>query len=358
MSTPLGTTPQTATADRSVAGLARRLFAALLPEERALIWVILSAMLLCFSTGTGFTIHNVLDGYDNLFAYNLALIFVASRLILQWRRTHPYAAAWTNRPSLSADLSLLRSTVFLFAYLTVYTNVKVRIPVLNPRTHDWGLRMFDRAMLFGHDPVELFRSLNAYPDVVKFLDRVYHHDYIFMALVTVLLYVNNGPRHVRHLITSMGFLYITGVVITAFWPTVGPCFFEPGSYRWIGKLHLDSAESQSMLRGQARAIREAAALAENHEVKAFSGIAAFPSLHVAHCMLLVRFAWTYFPKLNYLLIPVVLLTWIATLTFGWHYLSDGLVGPILVAWAWWASKRLILANDNSLVDTLPAHERT
>ena len=324
----------------------RRAYAFLLPEERVLVWVGLAVALLCHSTGTGFTVRRVLDGYDNLFAYNLTMIFVLSRLIFWYRRDRPSARVWSNGPELSADLAMVRTTVFLLGYLAVYTNLKVRIPLLNASTHDWALRIFERTLCFGFDPVNEFGSLSRFPDLVRFLDEVYHHGYLFMALVTLLLYVNHGPRHVRHLVTSMGCLYLIGVGITALWPTVGPCFFEPGEYRWLKDLRLESATSQGFLRGQQRAVVEAFAMAENREVRAFSGIAALPSLHVAHLMLLVRFARAYFPKLNFLLVPATLLTWVATLTLGWHYLSDGLVAPLLVALSWWLSQRLVFGEQH------------
>ncbi len=325
---------------------AQRAYLFLLPEERALFWVALATAFLCYSTGTGFTLRRVMNGYDNLFAYNMAMIFVVSRWIFWWRQRRPNPAVWSSRPDLGADLSMVRSTVFLLCYLTVYTNFKVRIPMLNSGTHDWALRMFERKVLFGVDAVDEFTSLQRFPVVVKFLDEVYHHGYLFMALVTLLLYVNHGPRHVRHLITSMGCMYLVGITITALWPTWGPCFWEPGEYRWLKELDLDSAGSQSMLRGQQKAALESFALAETRDVRAFSGIAAFPSLHVAHCLLLVRFAREYFPRVNYLLVPVTILTWVATLSLGWHYISDGLAAPFLVAGSWWLSQKLVFGEQN------------
>lgn len=326
----------------------RKVYEYLLPEERALLWVALGAAFLCVSTGTGFTVRRVMNGYDNLFAYNLAIIFITSRAIYWWRQQRPHPMAWNDSPSLRADLSMIRATLFLMGYLTVYTNFKVRIPMLNPDEHDWGLRMFERNLFFGVDPVEEFRTLQEHPNLMRMLDEVYHHGYLFMALCTLLLYVNHGPRHVRHLVTSMGCLYIIGIAVTALWPTVGPCFFEPGSYKWLKQLGLESASSQGMLRGQQKAALDAFELAEVRDVRAFTGIAALPSLHVAHCMLLVRFAKHYFPRLNWLFVPATILTWVATLAMGWHYLMDGLVAPLFVAVAWWCSQQLIFGEQNPL----------
>ena len=332
----------------------QQLWQFLLPEERLLVWVALAVAVLCHSTGTGFTVRRVLAGYDGLFAYNLALIFVVSRVVYWWRQRHPHPMAWNDGPSLLGDISMIRATLFVMAYLTVYTNLKVRIPMLNPDKHDWGLRVFERQLFFGIDPVAEFRTLQEHPTLMRFLDEVYHHGYLFMALCTLLLYMNHGPRHVRHLVTSMGVLYLLGVAFTALWPTLGPCFFEPASYKWLRQLGLESAASQSMLRGQQKAAMEAFALAETREIRAFSGIAALPSLHVGHLLLLVRFASAYFPRLNWVFVPATLLTWVATLAFGWHYLMDGLVVPLFVAAAWFISQRLVFGQqDPPRYDTKP-----
>ncbi|MFZ5475572.1 MAG: phosphatase PAP2 family protein [Myxococcota bacterium] len=325
--------------------LRRAPLAWLLPEER---WVLATAVVvaaLCVSTGTGFTVERVLDGYAELFGANVLIILIASRAMLWWRERRPRADAYYNRISLGHELQLLRTTAFLFAYITLYSNIKMRIPAFNPEIHDAALRAFETRLLLGVDLVEVARGLRDWPITAQTLDRVYHHDYIFMTLSALLLWMNAGPRHFRHLFTSMGVLYLMGVAITALWPTVGPCFTDREAYRWMHYYGIESWRTQETLLKYLLISRDAAEAAQPITARAFVGVAALPSLHVGHCFLLCVFAWHYHRKLLWVYVPVLALTWVATLVFGWHYLMDGVVAIPLVLLAVWISRRIVFGRE-------------
>ncbi len=324
------------------------------PEEIALLAVAAVAALACWSTGTGFSINRVVLGYEPMFGANFILILVAARTVQVWRRNHPSASAWHNGLDLQSDVTLMRVTVFLFAYITVYTNIKTRIPVFNPAVHDYALHQFERTLLGGFDVVEAARGLRESPSVAHALDRMYRHDYIFMTLMALYLHLQSGPRHVRHLFTSMAVLYLAGITVSAVWPTWGPCFFVRDQYTWMKSMGIDCWGAQE---GLLKSWQESVAAGAAHRelgTKSFTGIAAFPSLHVGHCMLLCGFAWHYERRMLLLMVPITLLTWLATLTFGWHYLSDGLGVIPLAAFAWAVSRRLVFgAEPVGLRDPMP-----
>ena len=110
-----------------------------------------------------------------MFAGNLLLLFVAIR----FRALGRYWAGGPEHTPLAMDLTLIRCTAFLFGYITLYSNLKVRIPVLNPATHDATLRSFETAVL-GFDITAWTRTVQEWPQVAHWLDLVYHHDYIFL----------------------------------------------------------------------------------------------------------------------------------------------------------------------------------
>jgi hypothetical protein len=315
------------------------------PEEKALLLVAAAVFLVCSSTGTGFTVQKVVEGYQPMFGGNLMVILVGARIVQMWRKYRPSSKAWYNGLDLDADVSLLRLTVFLFSYITLYTNIKSRIPILNAAVHDEELHNFERWMLGGFDVVEQARSLSSSPALMQFLDRIYHHDYIFMTLMALFLHVQAGTRHLRHLFLGMAVLYLMGVTITAFWPTLGPCFVERDAYLWMREQGLQAWGSQEMLLKYYNLSVEAATDDRAMSAKAFTGIAAMPSLHVGHCMLLCRYAYHYEKRALFLLAPITLLTWLSTLVFGWHYLTDGLVSIPLVFLSWYISKTLIFGNE-------------
>lgn len=312
-------------------------------EEKTLLWVILIGAAACLATGTGFSTDPV-SGYEGLFLTNMGGVIILSRLIFLWRRWRPSPSAWFQGVSFEAEVGLVRATVFLIAYLSLYSNIKARIPAFNPYIWDDQLYAFENAIL-GFDLVAKARELQAYPEVVELLDDTYHHGYVFMAWLMMVLFLNHGPRHVRHLVTSMGVLYLSGVTMTAIWPTRGPCFEQRDQYTWLKDMKTSSWGSQQFLLKAFDRTEEAVLSGQWLDAKAFTGIAALPSLHVGHCVLLIIFAALYSPKMNLVLVPITLITWTATLAFGWHYLLDGVVAIPLVFASVWVSKRLVFGTE-------------
>jgi hypothetical protein len=76
--------------------------------------------------------------------------------------------------------------------------------------------------------------------------------------------------------------------------------------------------------------------------KAFGGIAAFPSLHVAHMALLAAIAWNAARPYAYLMVLMTVLTFVATMGFGWHYAVDAIGGVgLALAVAWWTRRAVV-----------------
>ncbi len=308
----------------------------LLPEERLIGLILLLVGVGFQAAGLGFQVSRIVDGYSTMFGFNLALLFTATRLRHAWRRRK---GGQPDNVGFANDIALLRSTAFLFAYLTVYSNIKARIPILNGAVHDEALRAFETAVT-GADLSAAALGLSSNTALMAFLDDIYHHDYIFLTL-SVFLLLDRELLGLRRLVTAMGLLYLMGVALTAAWPTLGPCFADREAYTWLRDQGLQSWSNQEWLLKSHTAAVEAAAAGEPVTARAFVGIAALPSLHVGHCMLLCRAAWTHHRRLLLLYVPVTLLTWAATLAFGWHYLSDGLASIPLVLLSWWLAGRVV-----------------
>lgn len=317
-----------------------KLWAAMFAEERLLIGIIVVAVLACLATGTGFSFDPV-TGYQGLFMANMGGVIVLSRLIFLWRRWRPSPNAWFQGINFEAEFGLVRATIFLIAYLTIYSNLKARIPAFNDNVWDEQLANFERAIMGGFDLVAWARGAQQWPDFIMLLDETYHHGYIFMAWLMMVLYLNHGPRHVRFLVTSMGVLYLAGVVLTAIWPTRGPCFIERDAYTWMREQDTSSWGSQQFLLKALNRTENALAKGTWLEAKAFTGIAALPSLHVGHCVLLIIFAAMYAPRMNIVLVPITAITWVATIVFGWHYLMDGVVAIPMVFGSVWVARKLV-----------------
>jgi hypothetical protein len=309
----------------------------LLPEEMFLLFFGAAAAVACSTWAVEFEVGSVAAEYAWLLFYNLALIVIISRGVLAYRRRNPRAGAFLNTLHLPSEVTLVRSTFFLIAYLTIYSNIKTQIPMLNGGTYDQVISQFESSFL--GDPVGSALSLKSYPWLVELLDRIYHHQYLFMTLTALLLFLNNGPRHFRHLFFTFALLYLVGITISAVFPVVGPAFVNPDDYAWMEGLR--ARKSQGFLGYVYKSLVDHQTQGTDFTPRAFAGIAALPSLHVGHCMVLALFAWHYHRKLIWIYAPMVFLTWLATLVLGWHYLVDGIAVIPLVWGAWWVSQRVI-----------------
>jgi hypothetical protein len=57
--------------------------------------------------------------------------------------------------------------------------------------------------------------------------------------------------------------------------------------------------------------------------------------------MLCRVAWDHHRWMLWVYVPITLVTWVATIVFGWHYLADGLVSVVLVPLCYAAAGRII-----------------
>jgi hypothetical protein len=308
----------------------------LLPEERVLLGIVVAVAIMLFSQGTELDLVRTIQGYDGLFLKNLCLLVLVTRLRQVYRR---WKDPSVGNVSLAHDLTLLRVTGHLFLWISTYTNIKVRIPLLNDAIHDDTLRNLEASVL-GFDLPIVARRVQHWPTIADALDRVYHHDYIFLT-VSVLLLLDQDLKGVRRLVTAMGLLYIVGVCITALWPTQGPCFVERDAYQWMKTQGIPSWKSQGWLWTNYSDAARLAVEGKTHKVYAFTGVAALPSLHVGHCLMLCAAAWTYHRKALWVYVPITIITWWATLVFGWHYLSDGLASMVLVPICWALAGKIV-----------------
>lgn len=318
----------------------------LLPEELALVPVAALVGALCWSTGTGFSVRSLLAGYAPLFLRNLAVVLAAGAVVRAIRARRGAAMAG---PGLADAATLVRAVAFLFAYVLLYTNLKVRIPLVHPGNPGDAVFAGIDGALGGGGPAAWVERLKDVPWLVRLLSRVYRHNYALLTLTCLLLFVAKGPRQVRHLFVAMGITYLLGVGLTLALPSLGPCFVDRSSALW-----LRDEPGRAIWRAQELLLRQEALVSSAYwtgrpfEAVAWSGIAAFPSLHVAHCVMLCWLAHTHHPRLLWLYVPVTALVVLATIVFGWHWAADALGALPLVAVARWLAGRLVLGHWNEL----------
>ncbi|MEM9597105.1 MAG: phosphatase PAP2 family protein [Acidobacteriota bacterium] len=321
--------------------LPRRFWAALRREEQLIFLLLLTGILLCVLFGQGFS-PVVFTQYLYLFAGKIGLYFLATRLAFRgadlWhprgdrgRRTKRLLFGPRGGGSaglFETDLEFIRGLMVLFVTLSVYTNVKLRIPIINETVGDRFFQRMDH-WIFGERLFPwLEQAVHQREWLSLALQRVYDHDYLFMVLLVFLLHLRRDLLSIRWCFTAVSITYLLAIFISVAYPTYGPCFVYYNEYGWLRESTHVGRIQEALMQVTNQAILDAQ---DGGWVqgRAFYGIAAFPSLHVGHMSLLVIFAWRVYRIYAPLVFVMTCLTFVATMAFGWHYAVDGIAGVLL-----------------------------
>jgi hypothetical protein len=338
-------------------------------EEWLLAVVLLLACLLCLGTNTSFQFSDVFEQYTKFFGAKFFWVILFTRLSFvvghRWQpelelarrlKSWLFGATLEIDEVVKTDLEVLRGLLILFSTLTVYTNVKVRIPLINPTVGDAFFQDLDH-LIFGE---RIFPWLEHVaensPAFQQFLSSVYTHGYFYMVVLVLIFFVRQDRSTIRWTFISVASTYISAILLTSAYPSRGPCFMYPERYAWLR--HLEVGEAQNFLREYQRYVSYSSSRGSIFQAVAFAGIAAFPSLHVGHMVILLTIA-AYRCK-PYLLVmaPMTLFTFLATMAFGWHYAADALGGALLAVGLTVWLRRTIMRTDSTAFQTPYAFDKS
>jgi hypothetical protein len=306
-------------------------------EELLLFSLWLIGVAACLGSGTGFALGKPLEQYLRFFSLEIVYVFAGSRVLFylaeRWRPEHR-AARWLERALFgrrdgratveATDLELIRGTALLFVTLVIYSNLKIRIPLIGLPVD--GDRMFadlDAWLLPDSWVPAVERWFREYQGVPEIFQSIYVHDYKYMVALIFLFYLRRDTFYLRWTFIAVCVTYLVAVFIALLVPSYGPCFLS-SRFEWlrsyqVGKVQNWLAQIQYAVVNASRAGRELPEVA-------FAGISAFPSMHVGHMVILGVIGLFSFRWFAALMFTVCTGTFIATIGFGWHYVVDAFAG--------------------------------
>jgi membrane-associated phospholipid phosphatase len=261
-----------------------------------------------------------------LLALILDVVPRAAMRAKSWRSARATVAeVWRERWS-AANLRFM--FVGLVGWYVTYAsvrNLKGFVPLANHELYDRDLSRIDFAMFGGHSPAVVLHNLLGTTVAAQVLSFFYIVWIVALpASLAVALVWARRDRISSWWVTAVSVNWVIGVALNYALPTLGPIYDRPGDF--AGLTHTSTTALQ-----QSMWTERIQVLADPAHTNTVQNIAAFASLHVAiattACLVAQRaglrrsFVWA--------LRAFLVITMVATVYFGWHYVSDVIAGLLL-----------------------------
>jgi membrane-associated phospholipid phosphatase len=295
-------------------------------EEWITIALLPIAIGLMRAAGIPFGVKLVWSGIVSAYGQAAWLLWLASPIALTVLHLRGRMTNRETTPLTLANLwELARCNLTFIGCIFIYSNLKAALPRLNPFLFDAEMLRADTMIFFGHPPNQFLPSLR--PDwLVRVMDEAYNSFFLFFPATMGLAFFLADRRALRTFVAGYVLCFYVGTALYYLAPSLGAVFTHAEWY--VGMPPTRSALIRDTLM---REYRRVLADPSHYRVKAFLGIGAFPSLHVAHVAVALTVARRHFPLALWIFAPVAAVMTLSTMYFGWHYFID-LLGAIVVAW--------------------------
>ena len=229
---------------------------------------------------------------------------------------------WTRHRGVAAISAL----VSFYVTYVAYRNLKSVVPLLRPGDlFDRQLADLDRSLFGGNDPATLLHTVLGTGVSTQILSTVYVTFVFFLPLsLAIALVFSPDLRGGIYYATALSINWAIGAASYFLIPARGPIYFVPGDFANLPDSH--ASYLQGLLLDQRREF-----LADPSAPGVAQNIAAFASLHcsllftaalAAHLIGLGR-------RVRIALWVLFVLSAVATVHLGWHYVLDDVAGVLI-----------------------------
>ncbi len=213
---------------------------------------------------------------------------------------------------------------FYVTYLA-YRNLKAIIPLLRPGDlFDRQIAEFERGVFGGQDPAALLHALLGTGIPTHVLSTVYAAFIVFLPLSLALALVFSPDLSTSlFFATALSFNWLLGAGTYFLLPALGPVYADPELFASLP--HSEVTRLQGMLLDDRIAFLRDPAAATPQAIAAFASLhiaMSFTALAAAHLLDLGR-------RLKVALWVWLVVTIVATIYFGWHYVIDDVAGIVI-----------------------------
>ena len=204
------------------------------------------------------------------------------------------------------------------------------------RNRDPMLGRWDHWLFLGHSPAVLLHDLLGQHAAAVGLMVVYESfsTLVSVAVVASVVFVDR-IRDGYVFIASALWVWILGVGSYYLIPSLGPFHSAPRDFAGLPHMMIQDTQARYMA-------QRANLLAHPHAADAFAQVSAFASLHVAvTCLILLMARYYRLRRTSFVLLVFLVLTMVATVYLGWHFVVDDLAGLAIAFTSVWLGRRMI-----------------
>ncbi|MCB0358272.1 MAG: phosphatase PAP2 family protein [Bdellovibrionales bacterium] len=243
-----------------------------------------------------------------------------------------YRFQYLNRAAIVEDLRLLNAVAVMF---TVFLHLKHLIPFLRKTMLDELLFEHERGLLGGRLAGEwLIDWLGVHS--APFWSGVYKSFYLYIAMCLIGIVLSRDRRFVRTFYAAFIATWFVGVLLVFALPTMGPCFSTPQLFANLPPTAVSDMQQKLLVH------RDFVAL-HPFDSRGLYLISGLPSLHLAVPILISLFLGKKSRLVATASWLFCLLTAVATLYFGWHFVVDDVAACLLAVGIWklaWVGSRI------------------
>ncbi len=264
----------------------------------------------------------------------IGLLFFAAGIIPQairrsgWRQAFPTMRTIVREEWTWARVGNIATGLIAFYICYVsYRNLKSYLPLIHDRLYDHDLLQLDHFLMFGNNPAPLLHDWLGTGFTAQVLATSYlaYLPLIPLTLGLVLTWSRNVSLGAWYA-TALSLNWVLGTVSYYILPTLGPAFFQPSMFSALPDSGVSALQNSLFKNG-------VTFKADPTGTDIF-GIAGFASLHVS----VVVTACLFFERTGQRAATRIagwaflVMTLLATVYFGWHYIADDVAGAI-IGWA-------------------------
>ncbi len=249
-------------------------------------------------------------------------------------------------------LTALPILILLPLCLTVFSSLKVMIPLIHPFDWDATFIAWDGWLHGGVQPWEILQPLLGFPYVTHVIN-IFYDAWFFLLFLSafVMAFKLTAPRlRMQFFLTLLVTWSLLGNVMAAMLASVGPAFYGlltdgPDPFAPL-MAYLEAANAQYEI----GALQVQAWLWGAYEAKENAvgrGISAMPSIHVSSALLFALVWWRLNRVIGILVGVFTAVILLGSVHLGYHYAIDGYVA-IPLTWLIWHVIGRLLGRDRGL----------